>query len=154
MSVVRHAKHEAGFKVSHDSVCQLDTGSWQAHLRLTFPDGIPQQTSQRPDFADQLLAQLPALRTHRCDNGTARSFEMELRDTEVAHAFEHICIELLAQAHPQVPRTSFQGKTGYDFSIDGSGVYRVVITGFRSEEEVEKIAEGAYKIIMQSLRIV
>lgn len=76
---------------------------------------------------------------------------MELKDTEIAHAFEHVCIELLAQEHPELVRDSLVGKTGFNFAKDGPGVYRVVISGFSDAAEIEKAAASATQIIVQSL---
>lgn len=141
----------APFHVGFESVHEVEPGAWEAHMRLTFQAGAPSSTAAYPEFPEQLLERLPSLRMHLCDNGTARSFEMELQDTELAHAFEHTVLELLAKAHPDKPREFFTGKTGFNFAKDGQGVFRVVVCGFFSVEEVERIVHRASEIILQSL---
>lgn len=82
----------------------------------------PWRTSDVPGTADRLMRLLPGLRGHRCDNGEGRTFAEELSDTELAHAFEHAALEVMALAGS--PDT-LRGETRWDFHADGRGVFRV-----------------------------
>lgn len=60
------------------------------------------KTSQMPKFKEAVLLRLPELRFHRCDNGQGKSFVDELGDTELAHVFEHMLIEIISQMDSKV----------------------------------------------------
>jgi hypothetical protein len=82
----------------------------------------PLRTSGWPGLADSALGLLPGLAEHDCDNDEGLPFAAELDDTELAHLFEHVAIELrlLAGAHRRL-----RGETSWDFPRDGRGVFRV-----------------------------
>jgi hypothetical protein len=86
--------------------------------------GDPPRTSADPALPGRVLAALPGLARHRCDNGAGRTFTAELRDTELAHLFEHVACELMALAGS--PRR-LRGETLWDFVRDGRGVFRVSV---------------------------
>ncbi len=87
--------------------------------------------------AERALALLPGLAHHFCINNEGRSFAEELADTEVAHLFEHIVLELMATAGS--PR-SLKGETVWDFRRDGRGVFRVSL-----EYDDDLVCLGAVK---------
>lgn len=89
---------------------------------LRFVPGEPLRTSEAAGLADRLLAALPGLKGHHCDNGGGMTFPEELRDTEIAHAVEHAALELMAMAGS--PAT-LRGETSWDFARRGRGVFRV-----------------------------
>jgi hypothetical protein len=92
----------------------------EALVRFTASE--PLRTSEIPDFTGAVLAALPGLRGHRCDNGAGLTFADELRDTELAHVIEHAALEVMAMAGS--PAT-LRGTTSWDFAADGRGVFRV-----------------------------
>lgn len=82
------------------------------------------RTSTAPGVADRAMRLLPGLERHLCDNGSDKTFAEEIADTEVPHLFEHVVMELMAQAGS--PR-SLRGETSWDFRHDGKGVFRVSV---------------------------
>ena len=82
------------------------------------------RTSALPDLPARAMTLLPGLRGHRCDNGAGLTFAQELADTEVAHLFEHVAVELMALAGS--PDT-LAGRTTWDFRRDGRGVFHVLV---------------------------
>lgn len=89
---------------------------------VEFDSGEAMRTSDARDVPARMLAALPGLRGHRCDNGDGRSFVAELPDTELAHLLEHAALEVMALAGS--PAT-LRGDTSWDFARDGRGVFRV-----------------------------
>lgn len=141
-----------------DSLFDIELVGWRqnragchvALFRLESAPGAPQRTGAIPGFSKRLLASLPQLRIHACDNGTHRSFAMELEDTEMAHAFEHVVVELAAQLGRH-PRAEIIGKTAWNFDVDGQGVYRVKIQGLGSCEEAREIACRARELLQEAM---
>lgn len=130
-----------GFEV-YDGYKPSDLSELWAHFRVTLDPHAPQHMNEYPGFAQKLLAQYPRLRVHACDNGAAKSFAQELETTEVAHALEHLIVELLA-LETNRSRFDIKGQTAWNFSRDGQGVYRLRIKGFSSEEQARRISQQA-----------
>lgn len=61
---------------------------------------------------------------HRCDNPAGAAVREEMADTEVAHLFEHVAIELLARG---APARGARASTEWDFARDGPGVFLVTV---------------------------
>lgn len=91
---------------------------------LVFGPGEPLRTSEVPGLPAEVIAALPGLRGHRCDNGAGLTFADELADTELAHLVEHATLELMAMSGS--PAT-LRGETTWDFVSDGRGVFRLRI---------------------------
>jgi hypothetical protein len=92
--------------------------------QVVFAPGEPLRTSEVLGLAATVIASLPGLKGHRCDNDAGRTFRDELADTELAHLIEHAALELMAMAGA-VPTP--RGNTSWDFATDGRGVFRVRI---------------------------
>lgn len=95
------------------------------------------RTSASPAAPGRALRLLPGLAQHRCHNDDGLSFGDEVADTEVPHLFEHIVLELMAEAGS--PR-SLRGETHWDFKRDGRGVFRVSL-----EYDDDLVCLGAIK---------
>lgn len=95
------------------------------------------RTSLDAEIADRALAVLPGLAGHRCSTGPERTFAEELSDTEVPHLFEHVVLELMAEAGS--PR-DLRGETAWDFRRTGNGVFRVSV-----EYDDDLVCLGAIK---------
>lgn len=104
---------------------------------LRFDEDEAMRTSSIAGFAGSLIAFLPGLKGHRCDNGAGRTFLDELEDTELAHVVEHAALEIMAMAGS---RDTLEGRTSWDFAADGRGVFRVRIA---CDDEV--VAVGALR---------
>lgn len=94
-------------------------------------------TSLDEAIAGRALSVLPGLADHRCFNDAGRTFAEEIADTEVPHLFEHVVLELMAEAGS--PR-SLRGETTWDFKRDGRGVFRVSL-----EYDDDLVCLGAIK---------
>ncbi|KAF0207884.1 MAG: hypothetical protein FD171_1316 [Actinobacteria bacterium] len=95
------------------------------------------RTTADESIAERALTLLPGLERHTCDNEDSRSFAEEMADTEVPHLFEHVVMELMAQAGS--PR-SLKGETSWDFKRDGHGIFRVSL-----EYDDDLVCLGAIK---------
>lgn len=104
-------------------------------LRAVHPDGALLRTS--PAIAGRAIALLPGLAGHACLNDADLGLAAELADTEVPHLFEHLVLELMAEAGS--PR-SLRGSTAWDFAADGRGVYHVSL-----EYDDDLVCLGAIK---------
>jgi hypothetical protein len=100
-------------------------------------DSEPVRTRPEDAVGSRVLALLPELGRHRCENGSGREFADELDDTEVPHLFEHVVLELMARSGS--PRT-LRGETEWDFKRDGRGVFRVSV-----EYDDDLVCLGAIK---------
>ncbi len=96
------------------------------------------RTTAHESIAERALGLLPGLGRHVCHNDDGRSFAEELEDTEVPHLFEHVVMELMAQAGS--PR-SLKGETSWDFKRDGHGIFRV---SFEYDDDL--VCLGAIKV--------
>lgn len=86
--------------------------------------GDPARTSQVPALVMAVREALPGLDRHSCTSPSSGLLASELPDTELAHLFEHVTLELMVLSGS--PRT-LTGSTDWDFSRDGTGVFRVTV---------------------------
>ena len=82
------------------------------------------RTSVTPALAPTVRELLPGLARHSCENDRSVSAIEELADTETAHLFEHVALELMALAGS--PRT-LKGRTTWDRSQFGPFGYKVSV---------------------------
>lgn len=109
-------------------------------------DARAMRTSLDETIAGRALAVLPGLANHRCFNDAGRTFAEEIADTEVPHLFEHVVLELMAEAGS--PR-SLKGETAWDFKRDGRGVFRVSL-----EYDDDLVCLGAIKAADRVVRFI
>lgn len=138
-----------GFEVRDVFECADCLENTWAHFRVKLGPFAPQQVNDYPGLAEKLLKAYPHLRRHRCDNHKHASFLTELPTTEIAHALEHLMVELLAQ-ESNLSRLDIKGQTAWDFKRDGAGAYRLRIQGFSSEDQARRISQQAC-VIFQDL---
>lgn len=138
-----------GFELNERYRETRDLADAWAHFRVVLDPLAPQTVDAYPHLASKLLETYPRMRAHACDNAARASFATELKTTEIAHAFEHLTAELLAQ-ESQRSRLDIVGQTAWNFSLDGHGVYRVRIQGFQSEEQARRLSQRAC-IILEDL---
>lgn len=116
----------------------MTVGSDAVEAIVEFDDDEGLRTSEATDVPARMLALLPGLRGHRCDNDDGRSFIAELPDTELAHLLEHAALEVMALAGS--PAT-MRGDTSWDFARDGRGVFRV-----RVAYDDDRVAIGSLRV--------
>lgn len=115
----------------------ISVGPSSTSAVLEFTEAEPLRTSQVPDAVSRALLAAPGLRGHRCDNPGGCSFRDELADTELAHLFEHLTLELMTLAGS--PDT-LRGETHWDFAHDGWCVFHVKV-----EYDDDLVCVGALK---------
>lgn len=93
-------------------------------VTLAFDPSGPLRTSQVPGLVDSVRGLLPGVFRHRCTSPGSGLFASEAPDTEIAHLFEHMVLELMVMAGS--PRT-LEGRTDWDFPRDGSGVFHTTL---------------------------
>lgn len=100
-------------------------------LTVEMPDPDRFHTSQVPHLPRMLFRLFPHLAQHRCDNDLGLSFRQECRQTEIPHLFEHLIMELQAQAqHADVLHLS--GMTEWNWRVDPRGRFHVYV-GYENE---------------------
>lgn len=125
-------------------VLDISVGPDRVGVRLAFESGEPTRASECPGLADLVLSAFPGMGGHRCSTQSVRAFADELADTELAHLFEHVVLELMASAGS--PR-DLGGHTSWDFRVDGPRVYRVSL-----EYDDDLVCLGAIKAADRILR--
>lgn len=125
------------------AIRSIEVGERSLEAVVFVTDQAYLRTSRSSDLPEHAVALLPGLRRHSCDNDGELDFVRELRDTESAHLVEHVACELMALAGS--PR-SLRGRTAWDFSRDGRGVFRVSL-----EFDDDLVAMGA---LDEAVRIV
>jgi len=126
-------------RVEHISV-----GEREVDVVVRFAAEEPLRSSAYPELPARLLELLPKLALHDCENDRGRPFVAEVGDTELAHVFEHVTLELMAQAGS--PRTT-RAATSWDFRRDGRGVFHVAIA-----YDDDLVSLGAIKLADAVLR--
>lgn len=99
---------------------EASRGASRLTLRLAFDESERLRTQRCLGLEDRGRTLLPGLSRHLC--GESADIWSELADTEVAHLFEHVTLELMALAG--APR-HLRGRTHWDFGRDGEGVFWV-----------------------------
>jgi len=120
----------------------------ERRIRLTVEMPNPDRflTSQAPHLPRRLFRLFPNLSQHKCENGRGYTFRRECRQTEIPHLFEHLIIELQAQAQPA---EVLRGETHWNWRVDPKGRFHVFV-----DYENELLAVGAIRLaerILQSL---
>jgi hypothetical protein len=93
---------------------------------VQMPDPDRFLTSHFPHLPRQLFRMLPRLGRHNCHNDNGKSFRQECKDTEIAHLFEHLILELQLQAQ-QNSSDFLSGVTEWNWQVDPRGRYRVSV---------------------------
>ena len=93
-------------------------------LVVEMPDPDRFLTSQVPHIPRLLFRILPHMEQHKCYNDHDLAFRDECRQTEIPHLFEHLIIELQAQAEPT---EVLRGETEWNWQIDPRGYFHVTV---------------------------
>lgn len=112
--------------------------SRRIRLTVEMPDPDRFLTSQVPHLPRMLFRLFPHLAHHKCDNGKGYNFRRECRATEIPHLFEHLIIELQAQAQPV---EVLRGETQWNWRVDPRGRFYVYV-----DYENELLAIGAIRL--------
>ena len=109
-------------------------------LTVEMPDPDRFHTSQVPHLPRMLFRLFPRLAHHKCDNDLGLSFRQECRQTEIPHLFEHLIMELQAQAQ-YADVLILRGETEWNWRVDPRGRFHVYV-----EYENELLAVGAIRL--------
>lgn len=95
-------------------------------------------TSLMPRTAEILLAIEPRILRTKCFNSKNIPFSEEVKNTEIAHLFEHILLEYLCQERINSGRKTaqFSGLTLWNWKKDSRGIFHVEITGNKMDEDL------------------
>lgn len=94
-------------------------------------------TSLLPKTSEILTSVAPRVLTSKCFNNKNIPFCEEVKNTEIAHLFEHMLLEYLCQERINSGRKSarFSGWTSWNWKKDARGIFHVEITGTMMKEE-------------------
>lgn len=81
------------------------------------------KTRQLPGFVEAVLESMPELRFHKCENDRNLTFADELFDTEIAHVFEHVLLEIIGQIDTKAYR--IKGWTNWDWKNSPRWTYEI-----------------------------
>lgn len=86
-------------------------------------------TEHLPQTYDLLENSLPSILSSKCYNPDNFPFVIEVRKTEIAHLFEHILLECLAQENSlKYPyREKYKGITSWNWKREEKGLFRISI---------------------------
>jgi hypothetical protein len=107
-------------------------------ITVEMPDPDRYLTSQVPDLPRNLFRLLPTMAEHTCHNDHGVSFRKECRKTEIPHLFEHLVLELQAQAEPVAV---LRGETEWNWRLDPRGYFHVTV-----DYENELLALGVIQL--------
>lgn len=113
-------------------------GERRIRLTVEMPDPDRFLTSQVPHLPKMLFRLFPHLAHHKCHNDHGYTFRQECRATEIPHLFEHLIIELQAQAQPT---EVLRGETQWNWRVDPRGRFYVYV-----DYENELLAVGAIRL--------
>jgi hypothetical protein len=97
-------------------------------------------TWQVPGFKKKLLKLLPGLKYHKCFNPRNLSFVDELDDTSIAHAFEHILIELISNKTKN--ETKIKAFTSWNWLENPDGIYQIKLHANNKKVIFESLDEA------------
>lgn len=114
-------------------------------------------TSSLPATIPVLKKELPSIFHSLCFNDSNFTFKQEVRDTEIAHLFEHIVLEYLCHIKSVEggDNVQFQGETKWNWAVDPRGTFHISIDSGLSlshvfKKALEKAIELINKIIEES----
>ena len=122
----------------------FDPSARRIRLTVEMPDPDRFLTSQVPHLPRMLFRLFPHLVHHKCDNDHGYTFQRECRSTEIPHLFEHLIIELQAQAQPT---EVLRGETQWNWRVDPRGRFYVFV-----DYENELLALGAIRLAERLIR--
>ncbi len=107
-------------------------------MTVEMPDPDCFLTSQVPHLPRALFRVLPSMAMHTCHNDNGISFRKECQCTEIPHLFEHLVLELQAQAQSIA---WLRGETEWDWLVNPRGYYVVTV-----DYDNELLVIGAIKL--------
>ncbi len=130
---------------SSDFVIRVHIGDTETYIYTKF---FTEEFSTLEFFntVNVLKAQIPGVLETICHNDLNLPFCEEVKNTELAHLFEHILIQELADArNAQGNYKDYSGETAWDWTADEKGVFHVTISA--TSEDLDIIEESCNKSV-------
>ncbi|KKR09735.1 MAG: hypothetical protein UT38_C0022G0013 [Microgenomates group bacterium GW2011_GWA2_39_19] len=111
-------------------------------------------TDQLPHTYKFLMTHLPCIYKSKCFNHSKVPFKKEVKDTEIAHLFEHILLEhlRLEKESRGCKSACFSGETRWDWSKNPCGTFHIKVGVKHAELEVfSKAFEKSINLFMSLL---
>lgn len=124
---------------------QLDVELQKSNLNLKMRLFTPfVDTNHIPKTKEYLEKNLPVVLASKCFNEKDLPFKEELKNTEIAHLFEHILLEYLCDEKVEKGsfNVSFSGRTYWDKDKKNDGTFEILVN---VSKEDESIVEPALK---------
>ena len=109
-------------------------------------------TEDLPLTVPLLKKHLPSILKCRCFNNRSLPFSEEVKNTEVAHLYEHILLEYLCdlKLSPTTPQVSFKGETRWNWRNDPFGAFRIAINiGTMDQDILHQAIEKANVLMLK-----
>lgn len=117
-------------------------------------------TARIPSIVDLLQFYLPNVLRTQCFNDEGLPFEIEVKNTEMGHLFEHILLEYLCQLKiaKGYQSASFAGRTKWNWIKDPKGKFHISLNCGTKDKDILHPAISKtislMKIVLQSNRYV
>lgn len=111
-------------------------------------------TNHLPNTHNILNENLPEVLRTQCFNDSDLPFEIEVKNTEIGHLFEHIILEYMCQIKIKngYKKASFRGVTNWNWKKDVRGTFHIKI-GIKPEDIIflESALEKSMKLLNKLL---
>jgi len=102
----------------------VEIGDRASYVDLFVPSHLT-RTSQVPELKQNILRMFPSIVDHQCDNDRKVDFVEELTDTEIAHVFEHVLIEIIGQEDELA--VSLKAQTIWNWRLNPRWTYQIEV---------------------------
>lgn len=99
------------------------------NIKMQFFNPDYYSTKNHPQTIPLLYQHLPQIFQHKCFNDKKYSFLTEVKNTEIAHLFEHLILEYLAQFQSLNHQLAvYKGETTWNWTEDSPGIFHINIS--------------------------
>lgn len=119
-------------------------------LYMQFPDSYT-TTKSLPHTYKFLKKNIPSILKCQCFNDDGLPFSKEVRQTEMAHLFEHILLDQLCQEKSAEIDAEYSGQTEWNWNKNPVGSFKVTIGSKKHEEKYLALALNKTIALMEEL---
>ena len=128
MSIIEHNKVNPHTLNYNDYTLAVKNSKSRILITMCMQKSII-HTSYLPQTHYILKSNLPQVLQSLCFNDSNLPFDLEVKDTEIGHLFEHVLLEYLCDlkiknGHKEA---SFKGVTNWNWKIDAKGTFHIQI---------------------------
>lgn len=121
-------------------------------LVMHFPNPTYYNTKNLSQTIPLLSKHLPQIFYHKCMNDKQLSFLTEVKNTEVAHLFEHILLEYLIQFRALSNReVTYTGETTWNWLTEPQGIFHININTTPEDTNVFLRSLGQGLLLLQEI---